>query len=222
MRAAFNRHTREGYRAELHAPPLDDALLQELRTTSDEWLSTMGESEMQFSLGWFEDDYIRNSPVMAVHTAGGLITAFANITSEYQRNEATIDLMRHRRDVEWGTMDFLFVSLFQWARQQGYDTFNLGLSGLAGVGASPGAPPIERTLRYISRHASRFYNFQGLYQFKDKFHPEWSPRYLIYPGAASLPLVGSALVRAHSGDSFWRNVVTDWIRQRRQSQGKRK
>ena len=222
LRAAFSRHTREGYRAELHKPPLDDALLQELRTISDEWLSTMGESEMQFSLGWFEDDYIRNSPVMAVHTAGGLITAFANITPEYQRNEATIDLMRHRRDVEWGTMDFLFVGLFQWASRQGYDTFNLGLSGLAGVGESPGASPIERALRYISQHASRFYNFQGLHQFKDKFHPEWSPRYLIYPGAASLPLVGSALVRAHSGDSFWRDVATDWIRQRRQSQGKRK
>jgi len=216
LRAAFNRRTREGYRAELHAPPLDDALLQELRTISDEWLSTMGEGEMQFSLGWFEDDYIRNSPVMAVHTAGGLITAFANITSEYQRNEATIDLMRHRRDVEWGTMDFLFVSLFQWAKQQGFETFNLGLSGLAGVGEGPDAPPIERALRYVSQHANRFYNFQGLFEFKDKFHPEWSPRYLVYPGPASLPLVANALLRAHSGDGFWRDLFTDWLKQLRE------
>jgi phosphatidylglycerol lysyltransferase len=67
-------------------------------------------------LGWFDDDYIRNGPVMVVHTPEGVISAFANILPEYQLNEATIDLMRRRREAKNGTMDFLFVALFQWAK----------------------------------------------------------------------------------------------------------
>jgi hypothetical protein len=32
--------------------------------------------------------------------------------------------------------------------------------------------------------------------FKAKFHPAWLPRYLVYPGAASLPMVAIALIPA--------------------------
>ena len=33
------------------------------------------------------------------------------------------------------------------------------------------------------RHGKQFYNFEGLRLFKDKFGPEWSPRYLAVSGA---------------------------------------
>lgn len=36
------------------------------------------------------------------------------------------------------------------------------------------------------------------YNFKEKFRPEWSPRYLIYPGAASLSQAWLAVIRANS------------------------
>jgi phosphatidylglycerol lysyltransferase len=42
----------------------------------------------------------------------------------YQINEITIDLMQHRTQVESGTMDFLFISMFQQCQQLGYDGFN--------------------------------------------------------------------------------------------------
>ena len=44
------------------------------------------------------------------------------------------------------------------------------------------------TLRLRAR-ASRFYNFQGLRAFKEKFHPTWEPRYLAWPGGLALPRV---------------------------------
>jgi lysylphosphatidylglycerol synthetase-like protein (DUF2156 family) len=34
-----------------------------------------------------------------------------------------------------------------------------------------------------------FYDFQGLRAFKEKFNPNWEPRYLAAPGAFSLPIV---------------------------------
>nr|WP_041392134.1 phosphatidylglycerol lysyltransferase domain-containing protein [Pleurocapsa sp. PCC 7327] len=53
---------------------------------------------------------------------------------EYQINEITIDLMRRRTEIEHGTMDFLLISMFQHFKEQGYDSSNLGLSALSGVG----------------------------------------------------------------------------------------
>jgi phosphatidylglycerol lysyltransferase len=61
---------------------------------------------------------------------------------------------------------------------------------------------VERALHYIYEHVNRFYNFKGLHAFKDKFHPRWEPRYLIYPGPAALPAVAAALVRIDAGEDF--------------------
>ncbi len=218
LRAPVNRLTRLGYRAVLHEPPLPDGLLQELRTISDEWLTMMHGTEKRFSLGWFDDDYVRESAVMAVHSPEGWISAFANIVPEYQQNETTIDLMRRRREAEHGTMDFLFVSLFQWAKERGYATFNLGLSPLAGVGERSVDPVIEKALHYIFEHVNQFYNFKGLHAYKAKFHPIWSPRYLIYSSHASLPLVALAVIRADSGDlagSHLKELLGSYLRRPR-------
>jgi phosphatidylglycerol lysyltransferase len=208
LRYAVNHLAKLGYRAEVINPPISDALLGELRMISDEWLTNMNGSEKRFSVGWFEDDYIRKSRVMVIITPEGQISAFVNILSEYQRNEATIDLMRRRSDIEPGAMEFLFASLFRWAREQGYATFDLGLSSLSGVGEHPGDPSIERILHYVYEHINQFYNFKGLHTFKDKFHPSWSPRYLVYPSTTSLPVIWTAMARADSGEHF----VIDYLK----------
>jgi len=203
LRSPVNKLRNAGYKFIVHEPPIPDELMEELRTISDEWLTMMHGSEKRFSLGWFEDEYIRNSPIGAVYTPQGWISAFANYIPEYQRNETTIDLMRRRHETENGTMEFLFVSMFQWAKERGYDGFNLGLSGLSGVGEKPGDPAIEHVMHFIYEHINQFYNFKGLHNFKEKFHPEWSPRYLIYPGTANLAQAWLAVTQANSGNDNW-------------------
>lgn len=202
VRNAFNKLVRLGYRFQMHTPPLDDALLHALRAISDAWLTLQHGGEMHFANGWFDDDYIRSGPVAVVHAPDGKPTAFANLVTEYQANEVTIDLMRRYQKVESGTMEFIFGSMLQWAKDQGYETFSLGLSAIVGVGEKPDDPRTEKALHTIADYVSRFYNFRGLHEFKEKFHPRWEPRYLAYPGPASLPLVLTTLLRVHSGDNF--------------------
>jgi phosphatidylglycerol lysyltransferase len=167
---------------------------------SDEWLKAVHGSEKKFSLGWFDNTYLQTCEMAVLYAPEGHIQAFANIIPEYQRNEITIDLMRQRTEVEHGTMDFLFLSLFQHFKDKGYDGFNLGLSALSGVGETKHSPRLEKGIRYLYTHLNRFYNFQGLHGYKEKFHPRWESRYLIYPSLAALPDVVLALVRADSGD----------------------
>ena len=199
IRTGVNKMRKLGYQAEVLQPPHPAGLLAELHQISDEWLTSVKGTEKRFSLGWFDEDYLNSTPIIVIRNPAGTIDAFANILPEYQASEVSIDLMRHRREAEKGQMDFLFVSLFEWARGQGYATFNLGLSGLAGIGENPTDPTIERALHYVYEHVNQFYNFKGLHEFKAKFDPIWSPRYLVYPSVASLPAVTIAMMRADSG-----------------------
>jgi phosphatidylglycerol lysyltransferase len=199
IRTGVNKMKRLGYQAEVLQPPHSDDLMRELRQISDEWLTLMHGYEKRFSLGWFDVDYLNSTAMIIIRNPEGSIDAFANILPEYQASEISIDLMRHRRYAEKGQMDFLFVSLIEWAKAQGYATFNMGLSGLSGIGENPTDPTFERALHYIYEHVDQFYNFKGLHEFKAKFDPLWLPRYLIYPSAASLPAVAIAMLRADSG-----------------------
>lgn len=203
LRNGYNKMLRNGYHYDVIQPPFSARMLRELKTISDEWLSSRGTSEMKFSLGWFDEAYLNTCPILLVREREGFIEAFANIVTEFQNNGVAVDLMRHRTNVESGLMDFLFVSMFMWAKERKYSTFNLGLSALSGVGEHSDDPLIERALHYIYNNVNRFYNFRGLHAFKEKFHPAWSPRYLIYPGPSSLPTVSVALFRATYGGELF-------------------
>ncbi|HEY3310317.1 MAG TPA: phosphatidylglycerol lysyltransferase domain-containing protein [Anaerolineales bacterium] len=202
FRNILNKMDRLGQRATVHQPPQADAVIRDLREVSDEWLTERRGREMCFSVGWFDDEYIRNSQILTISTKDGEISAFANIVSEYKRSEFAVDLMRQRANVENGTMDFLFIAMLRWAKEMGMSTFSLGLSALSGLNEQPDNPSTARVLHYIYTNVQKIYNFQGLHAFKEKFHPLWQPRYLVYPGLASLPQVGAALVSANTGVNF--------------------
>ena len=199
LRPSINKFQKLGYQLKFHQPPIADSLLDELKTISDEWLQKVEGAEKQFSLGWFDRDYLRECTISVAESETGAI-AFANVVPEYQANEITIDLMRKRGDAEKGIMDFLFISMFQHYKEAGYESFNLGLSALSGVGETKDTPRLERGLNYLYEHLNRFYNFKGVHGFKEKFSPNWSPRYLIYPSLPTLPDVVVSLIRADSGD----------------------
>ncbi len=79
-------------------------------------------------------------------------------------------------------MEYLFVRLMEWARDQGYRSFSLGVAPLSGFGEHRLAPRWHRLGRLIWAYGHSFYNFQGLRTFKDKFDPIWEPRYLAASG----------------------------------------
>lgn len=199
IRTSVNKMKRLGYCAEVLEPPHPSSMLHELRAVSDEWLSDRQTSEMRFSVGWFDEDYLDSCKVLVVRNSDRRIEAFANLIEGFPADELTADMMRHRSHAEKGQMDFLFVSLFEWARAAGYARFNFGLSALSGIGEKPADPAIERALRYVFEHINRFYNFKGLHDYKDKYGPVWSPRYVIFPNMAALPAVGAALISANTG-----------------------
>lgn len=195
LRSAVNRFDREGNEIIMLDPPIPDDVLAELRSVSDEWLSLEGRRERGFTLGQWDDDYIRQCRVIAARDAQGRIQAFANLIPDGVPGEATVDLMRHRRNAPRGVMDVLFVRLMERLRNEGYAAFSLGMAPFAEVGAAPDAPLKERVLRLLFEHANRWFSYRGLYAYKAKFQPRWEPRYLVYGSETSLLKIALAIVR---------------------------
>lgn len=202
LRNPCSKLERMGFQARVYDPPLSHELIEQLRQVSDAWLSTQAGGEKYFIVGSFSDEYVGSNPVIAIHAPTGEITAFANIIAIPAIGEITIDLMRHQHHLENGTMEFLFASLSQWGREHGYETFSLGATTIFGMQQAEPDSAVTRALFFIASLVNRFYRFQGLYAFKNKFHPRWEPRYAAYPGALSLPLTVATLVQVHSGRNF--------------------
>lgn len=160
-------------------------ILDELEAVSEEWRASKGGQEKCFSLGRFDRAYLCNFD-MALVMSGDRIIAFANLWLTSDRNEASVDLMRHRNDAPAGTMDFLFAHLLSWAKERGYRRFTLGVVPLSGIEARPHAPAWAKAAALIFRHGEAIYGFRGLRGYKDKFGPRWEPRYVAGPQGVGL------------------------------------
>jgi phosphatidylglycerol lysyltransferase len=188
FRASLNHVRKRGLTFRVVEPIDVPALLSELQDVSDEWLAMKGAAEKGFSLGFFDPDYLRHFPI-AVLEFDGRVQAFTNLWCGPGRIEISPDLLRHRVDAPNGAMDALMVHVIQWAREQGYEWLNLGVAPLSGVQRSPTGHTWSHVARFVYGHGARFYNFQGLRAYKEKFDPEWTPRYVVHSGNLALPRV---------------------------------
>ncbi len=186
-RQVVRRGERDGVRFRVLAPFEARAVLPQIREISGDWLRARHVRERQFSIGVWDDDYMRSFPLAIVEDGGGRIIAFANVLAGPRREELSVDLMRYRSDGP-KVMDFLFVSLFLYGKEKGYKRFNLGMAPLASVGELAGAHMRERLANLLFQHGEHWYNFQGLRQFKEKFDPTWVPRYMAYQNAWEWPV----------------------------------
>jgi phosphatidylglycerol lysyltransferase len=188
LRHSVSRSARDG--AEFAVVPAAQvpALLPDLERVSDEWIAAKSAQEKGFSLGFFDRDYLANFDC-AVIRVDGEVVAFANLWSSGGLQELAIDLMRFSGAAPNGTMDALFTQIMLWGREQGFQWFSLGMAPLAGLESRSLAPVWNKLGNVVFRSGEHFYNFEGLRRYKQKFEPEWSPRYLASRGGIELPAV---------------------------------
>jgi phosphatidylglycerol lysyltransferase len=188
LRQSSHKAERQGLSFAVVSRADSTELMPELREISDEWLNAKGADEKQFSVGHFDPQYLGRFDIAVIRQAEKIV-AFANLWQSAGKHELSVDLMRHRTDAPRGQMDYLFVQLLLWGKERGFRWFNLGMAPLSGLEAHPLAPAWHKAGNLIFQHGEQIYGFEGLRAFKEKFRPEWRPRYLACPGGLSLPLV---------------------------------
>jgi phosphatidylglycerol lysyltransferase len=188
LRHSWQRVVDEGYVFELLPASEFPRIEPDLKAISDAWLISKHTREKGFSLGRFEPSYLQHFPI-AVARRQGRVMAFANVWTSGGGEELSVDLMRHVADAHKSVMDFLFIELMLWGKQQGYRWFNLGMAPFSGIESRATAPLWAKAGALVFRYGEHFYNFQGLRAYKEKYAPVWEPRYLASPGGLVLPVI---------------------------------
>ena len=188
LRQAINRAGREG--AEFSIVPADSvaAIISQLKLVSDQWLTNKNAHEKGFSLGYFDAGYLVNFDCAVVRVQGEIV-AFANLWKSGNGKALSVDLMRYNDAAPKSIMDYLFAQIMLWGKEQGFESFSLGMAPLSGLERRALAPLWHKLGNLIYRFGEDFYNFDGLRKYKEKFEPAWEPRFIACKGGLELPSV---------------------------------
>jgi phosphatidylglycerol lysyltransferase len=151
------------------------------------WLATKRGGEMGFTLGRFDEVGAGPSDCRVAVDGDGRVVAFVTWRRFDDGRARVLDLMRRLPDAPNPSMDLLMGE---------------SLIGFAAAGverASLGSVPLSH-----GRLAERIYPTRSLRRFKDKFAPDWQPRYLAAPTRARLPGALMAVARAYSSGGLVR------------------
>ena len=181
FRQTLKRFDALGARFDVIAPTDVPAHMARLKAVSDGWLKIKGTREKSYSLGCFKADYMSLTPV-AVIRVDGRIMAFANLWPTHDKTTLSLDLMRYDPASPPSIMEYLFLHLIDHARGHGYEYFSLGLAPLAGLEAKPLSSVWHKIASVIYQLGGDIYNFEGLRAYKEKFRPDWQPRYFAIRG----------------------------------------
>jgi phosphatidylglycerol lysyltransferase len=197
LRYALKRGEREGLSFELLAPEAAWREQGNLIAISDAWLAAHNAREKAFSVAGLSPGFLAAQSVALLRQQGEPV-AFVTLMSTDQRNEATVGVMRQTPAASGYAMEYLFTKLALELKAAGCNCLSLGMAPLAGVERGPLSSHWHRIAELLVEHGGRVYNFQGLRTFKNKFQPEWAPRYLAASGTIG-PYVALADVAALAG-----------------------
>lgn len=159
-----------------------------LKAVSNAWLHVHKGREKQFSLGHFDKSYLDLFPMAIVQKPSGPPVAFASLWPTPDKGVVAIDLMRYGEQAPPSVMDFMFLGIIDWAKGEGYQTLDLGMTPLAGLSRRHYAPLFSKLGAAVFQWGDEIYGFQGLRNYKAKFQPTWTPVFIAASSHVSLPI----------------------------------
>lgn len=178
MRNGLRNLENRGLISRIYQPPVKDGLLQKLNYVSNQWLKTTGREEIVFTQGMFDWEQLKQQTIITIENKDEQVFGFLNIIPDYAPDEATYDLIRKTAEAPGGVTDALIIALIDYCGSKNIKFLNLGLAPLSGIEEARDLP--EKTLKFAYEKLQQFRHYRGLRDFKEKFSPLWSNKYLIY------------------------------------------
>lgn len=196
-----------------------------LKNCLSEWLAKKGLPPLHFLV---EPDTLKRLFDRRVFVAecGGEVVGFLILSPVAKRNGWLFEQFPHRPGAPNGTVELMIDAAMRQLADEGYEYATLGLAPLS---TRAEIPPFQNPLWlrlllfWMRKHASRFYNFEGLDAFKAKLHPEkWEPIFAISNEPRFSPRTLYAIASAFSGNApvkmfvggLWRALLTEikWLK----------
>jgi phosphatidylglycerol lysyltransferase len=172
----------QGLYVEKATPPHPGGLVDQIESVSNAWLSLPRHREFGFLQGMFSRQYIEDSPLFVLYDKNKEVQAWINQVPSYSPGEATFDMMRHRPGTHWATMDYLFMMMMLKLKNEGFRTLNMGVAPFSNIGTTVGSSISDKAIHRLTDVLDWFVHSEGISNYKDKFKPDWFPRYVAYQG----------------------------------------
>jgi phosphatidylglycerol lysyltransferase len=194
----------------------------ELQRCLNEWLEKRGLPPMHFLVEWNILPRLLDRRLFVAERAGEVV-GFLIASPIPLRNGWLIEQIIRGRAAPNGTNELLLDAAIRALAVDRAEYVTLGLSPLSRAVTQEPLPPwrIRLLLAWVRVHGRRFYNFEGLEQFKSKFQPEgWEPIYAVtnrprislrtlyaiagaFGGTSPVLFIGRALLRALKQEARW-------------------
>src|SRR5689334_4450468 len=180
---------------------------RELQRVLNEWLATRGLPPMHFLVEPETLSRLFDRRVFVARSKAGETVAFLVASPARARDGWLIEQFVRGRKAPNGTVELLLDTAMRTLAGEGYTYVTLGLAPLSRHGLGPRTNPtwLRLLLRWVRAHGRRFYNFEGLDNFKAKFQPErWEPVFAILNEPRFSPGALYAIAAAFSdGSPIW-------------------
>jgi phosphatidylglycerol lysyltransferase len=208
LRHTVTRSRKGGLRVAWSANGLRDfdepGLAAALADLDERWRRTAG-PQLGFTVGRFDAADPGDAAIAVALDETGDPVAFVVLRPTGMDGGWMLDLMRRSRTTVPGAVEACLVGAIEGLAAMGVRRLSLGLAPLAGLSRDDG-PAQERALAIGARAVRPVYDYNGLAFFKNKFAPEWEPRYLAVRSRWHFTAAAIALLRLHLGGS-WPRVI---------------
>lgn len=181
LRAQFHRAANKGVHIK-EWPPDRASEHSELRRVLSEWLATRGLPPLHFLI---EPETLQRLEGRRVFVAlrDRKPVGFTVLSPIPRRIGWLSEQFVRGRDAPNGTVELMIDGALQAVASEGAEYFTMGLVPLSHLAAPiAGREPfwMSTLLRWVRGHGRKFYNFEGLERFKEKFHPtDWERIYVV-------------------------------------------
>jgi phosphatidylglycerol lysyltransferase len=206
LRAQLSRARNKGVITR-HVPVVGADLAAALRVPLDEWIHRRALPPLHFLIETETlDDLVDRRVVVA--ECGGAVVGFLVATPIPARNGWLIEQLVRGARAPNGTAELLLHHATSLLDDENAAMVTLGLAPLA----RRGTPVVQRApawtpilLRRLRAHGRRFFNFEGLEQFKAKFGgSSWEAVYLSMGRGTGTARALVAVTEAFGGEALWR------------------
>ncbi len=192
VRQAAARATRAGVSVRLRRQhELDADTLGRLAGAAGRWRLGGPERGFSMALGRQEDSADREVLHVTAHGADGELVGVLSLVP-WGRSGVSLDVMRRAPDAPNGVTELMVSELLGRAGQIGVTRVSLNFCMFRSVFTDAerlGSRSLTRLNASVLGVFDRLWQLERLYRATDKYGPAWSPRFLCYDDAVSLPQV---------------------------------
>lgn len=183
LRAQINRSRNKGVTVREWASEQAESS-PELQRVLDEWLASRGMAALHFLVEPRTLSHLKGRRIFVASIEGQPV-GFLLCSPIPARNGWLIEQFIRGDKAPNGTVELMLHAAMTGLEQAGAEYVTLGLSPLSPTGELERMNPwwLQMLFHWVRAHGKRFYNFEGLHNFKAKFEPDhWDPIYAIAPG----------------------------------------